>query len=194
MKREMILPNGDRFVLRVARDVLKRLDTTCFGTLGGKAFAGKFARWPTLDAMLKDKAFTGIFLPQAAAIFEALEDDDSTVDRMTMEMPEPIGWDTTAPREGIGSDELESYFLNSQTGGLVVKANLPRKAPLTRLITLSFRASKDWRSKAIEIFSINPGFDIGWISSSNSDGADITAEQGRVFFSFEHPGEDLAAA
>jgi hypothetical protein len=195
MKKQLTLPDGESFHFRVASDVLRRLNLTCFGALGGKPFAGKFARWPNIETMLANKMFLAVFLKEADSLFgEITGTEGSFVRRVTLRMPEPIGWDTTAPRGGFGTDELDQYDLNMMTGGLIVKADSPRKAPLTDLITLACHVSRSWGQQAIEIYGMNPGFDIGWISASNGEGGNVTEKTGRVFFAFDHPGEEPAVA
>lgn len=192
MKHTVNTAQGLSFVVRTDAETDKRLATTCFDSLAGHPYAGRFALWKSLQEAFMDTAFLAAFLEFALPVFRTLGKNGAYSLRMTLVFGFAVGWESTASRTDFAPSELEPFRPNDRTTALRVTSTASRYAPRTNLVTLACRFTAGPKGKACDVYTIYPGSDVGSLSERHGRPSDFTARTGRVFFAFEQPGESLS--
>lgn len=174
------LENDVRLKIIVQNHAEERMEKTCFRG-SNLALAGNFINWRSSFDVFAAPTVLEKFIKGSCNNGNDMEEDTFSC---TIELQDFVGWESTAEESRFESSNLELFELNSHSTALRVTAKSGQfKAPKTKLVTFVYSMIRDRNYWTIFISSIYPGEDIGEL-----DG-DVTTREGRVFFSWTHPGE-----
>lgn len=175
------LPDGSPAAIIVGRDTEARLSKTCFRG-PSVARAGNFFSWRNCEVVLTNPKVLSDLLADALEVIEGEEGNGRA--SVTISLDREIGWESTAPRRLFKEDDLEWFAPNRKSRAERVKLDrLHLRAPRTSDLTIVYQVRLvQGRGWAIQVWSIYPGEDIGEVRGN------ITREEGRVFFDWNHPG------
>lgn len=175
--------SGLTTVIIVAWATEKRLRSTCYRGPSHKK-AGNFISFDSSDDLLGHEVVLRELLAQVDTLWA--RQDRSGTWSFTLTCPDFIGWESTAPLANYNPNDLEPLRLNTRANALSVKLSPSHQlsAPKTKNITVIFELNSEGEDAVVVIHSIYPGTDVGPL-----DG-DVTQREQRVFFSWDHPGEE----
>lgn len=159
----------------------KRLTSTCFRGTDIKK-AGNFCLWTRIQQVLEDESVLKELLDD---LDEACRDQNFGTSSLNIEHPRVVGWESTDDIDEYVSGELEHFNLNRKGHGLRLKLDRTyTKAPKTNMLTLVYELKSEDGNFVVLIHSIYPGLDVGNLVGN------VTKREGRIFFDWEHPGEE----
>jgi len=167
------------FQLMFTQETLDRLSTTCFR---GPALnlAGNFSRWNSAAAMLDDNI---VKIALLRGIDPLLQKKLAGTHRIRVDYPRVVGWTSTAQiAEQLDASKLEERPLNKKSSAkFVISTGIfaPVSSCLTFVVEIKFRGTA---KPLVLVWSVYPGEDVGPLLG------DMTAETGRVWFDWDHPG------
>ena len=184
MKLIRNLPNGTPVSLVCQEATQQRLFPKHFKDRP-RSLASHFKRWRSVREILKQDL--QVFRNLLDDVSRAYEETGEGVYSVTIEHPDQIGWETSAPITAFRLDELEHFTLNRAASGLRLKRTATHyKAPLTHFVTIVYEIMHD-RERANGLFvlihDLYPGIDLGELVGN------ITTRERRVFYCIDHPGE-----
>lgn len=176
------LVEGTPATIVVRKMTKNRLRETCFRGTGMKK-AGNFSRWNSAKELFRDKVVLEWFLGHIAELCYKV--DVGTYSCCLRSYPGHVGWESTDWLRKYDSEDLEEFVLNRKSTGLRVKFDrVDLRAPKTCSLTIVFELKEEHRRPVAVIHSIYPGEDVGELVGN------VTERESRVFFDWDHPGED----
>ncbi len=149
--------------------------------------AGNFSIYSSIEGVLEDPVVWEQFL---AAVSKSWNDGYFDNFSLTVKHRQYVGWESTARKKQYDLDVLEYFRINRRASGLRVKGDrTDLRAPKTKKLTIILQCVRDkspdrFGNPAAIIHSLYPGKDIGELKGN------VTELEQRVFFDWEHPGEE----
>lgn len=177
------LKNSGVRVAIIARGTTEdRLRTTCFRG-NSLRLAGNFSRWHTVNEVFSEPEVIGQFL---ASLEEDWEKRDFGTTSVSFMCSTPVGWESTDRLDKYTAEDLEPYRPNRKSSALRVKpTRTDLLAPATSELTIVYELKAEEGEPVAIIHSIYPGSDVGDLKG------DFTKRENRVFFDWNHPGQQL---
>ncbi len=171
---------GRTNILVVARqDAEARLAKTCFRGVHSK-LGGNFFKWESVSHLFSDWIIVKELLDE---VEEQIAKREFGTNSVQIEYDEPVGWSSTEKLEHFKPEDLEDFEPNKRSVAKRVKTTRTDiLAPQTSFVTIVYELKPEGREYVVLIRSVYPGEDIGELAG------DITAEEGCVFFDWNHPG------
>jgi len=155
------------------------------GRLSDKCFrgpdcskAGNFRYWKDTKQVIEGVITDSVL----SRLQEAAMKNGKGTFSICLDLRDPIGWSSTAPRDQYVEADLVSFEPNNHSSALKV-VNPEKLAPLTNHLTIVCEYKRKGGVEVFVIHSMYPGKDVGVL-----DG-DITQREKVVFFDWEHQGE-----
>ncbi len=175
--------NGVQAIIIVPQKTKQRLRHTCFrGT--EVSLAGNFYFWESAEALLENRHVMAALLRKLDVLYlqasAGTHSQSISVDDVLY-----VGWESTDEVQKYPKAVLEEFHPNRRSTALRVKSDCWRfTSPKTNLVTLVYEVRYEERGIVAIMHSIYPGVDIGKLKG------DVTAREGRIFFDWNHPGEE----
>ena len=187
MHIDKISENGQSVRISMTNRAKERLPTTCFRRESTIQLAGNFRYWANLAEFFGDNWVHGELLWH---IDKLIESKDEGAHSATLVSRWWLGWESTDLLSKYSRiSDLEKFNPNRRSRALRVRMDRSkyRKAPPTNRVTVvfEFRLATDVDKHLVIIHSIYPGEDIGELAG------DVTDREQRVFFDWNHPGENF---
>lgn len=192
MHIDKISEANNKVCLSITNRARDRLMTTCFRPEGRvQNLAGSFSVWDSPENFFQDSLVQDELICHADEL--AAEAEYGTHSVTLSVFDKWLGWESTDQIERYTDfgilHELEKFNPNRKSNALRFPLRLKYKfkAPATNKVTVvfEFRPDKEDDGFLFIIHSVYPGEDIGELVGN------ITEREQRVFFDWDHPGEDF---
>jgi hypothetical protein len=173
------LDDGTFMSIVVPIRTAERLATKCFRGRDSRR-AGNFINWRNSMQVLADSHVICYLLKE---LNESWEKKEFGVVSFSIELPHPVGWESTDDIKHYSNEVLERFELNRRSNALRVKISRQDiLAPKTNKVTIvaEFKTLKEL--PVLMVYSMYPGVDVGELEG------DVTGREGRIFFDWDHPG------